>query len=59
MTGRALLTAIIFGSAIAGTRPMAHAMLVQPQQPKRHGADKSAPRACNQAVRAAAARCPS
>ena len=46
MTGRALLTAILLGSAIAGTRVMAQAAATEPQQPDQSERGVSAPRAC-------------
>ena len=53
MTSRALLTAILFGSAIAGTRPMTHAANAQPRQPERQRADEAAPGLCVEPTRAA------
>ena len=46
MTGRALLTAILFGSAIAGTRPMSHAAVAQPQRPAPEGTDGAVKHRC-------------
>jgi len=59
MTGRALFTAILFGSAIAGARPVTHAAMTQTHEPDGREVDKSAPRSCHQTVGAATSpRCP-
>jgi hypothetical protein len=50
MTGRALLTAILLGSAIAGTRVMAQIAGAEPQQPGQRETGVSTPRACVGAV---------
>jgi len=57
MTGRAFLTAILFGSAIAGTRLVAHAPLPQPHG-RQGDTDGPASRGCPRgADKAATPRC--